>query len=103
MQACYLGTIEVQDCGPFTLAIGAPYDAATQKVSDRARRQVAVEIKKTGVHGLIACAQIEHHAGRVIFGRESEADAEVLRGGSCLLYLLREKFFTVTTASGFFT
>src|ERR1700685_1217845 len=48
MQARHLRTVEMQDCGPFTLAVVAPDDAATQKVRDRARRQIAMEIEETG-------------------------------------------------------
>ena len=46
MQARHLGAIEVQHGGPFALAIVAPDDAATQQVSDRARRQITMEIEK---------------------------------------------------------
>ena len=50
MQARHLGTIEVQHGGPFALAIVAPDDPAPQKVSDRARRQIAMEIEMDRPH-----------------------------------------------------
>ncbi len=68
MQVRHLGAIEVQHGGPFALAIVAPDDAATQKVSDRARRQIAMEIEETGVQGLVACTQVKHQVGRIVFG-----------------------------------
>ncbi len=71
---------------PFALALVPPHDLAIQQVSDRGGRKIVMKTEKAGIERLIACTQVQQ-ARRVVFRGESEADAEILRGGGGLLYL----------------
>ena len=89
--ACEAGvyyTGEVEDGGPFAVAVGLPDDFAVEECGGFGGGEVVVEVEVFCVGGFVLFAEVEAGVGGFPLGGEDEGGVEVAGFGGGLLHLV---------------